>query len=206
MLKIWGRPNSINVQKAMWAVGELELPREHVMAGGQHGVNDQAWYLKMNPNGRVPVIDDGGFVLYESNAIVRYLAARHGAGTLLPDDVRGRGLADQWMDWQQTTLSPAMFQPFWGLVRTKPEERDLAAIEKGVQDCARLFKQLDAWLAGRTYMVADRLTTADIPAGTATYRWFTLPIARPEVPNVSAWYARLTERPAYRKHVMLPLT
>ena len=206
MLKIWGRANSINVQKAMWTVGELGLAHERIDAGAQFGLNDQDWYLSMNPNGRVPVIDDDGFILYESNAISRYLAAKHGQGALLPDDVPSRALADQWMDWQQTTLSPAMFAPFWGLVRTKPEDRDHAAIEKGVKDCARLFRQLDAWLAGRDFMVADRLTTGDIPVGTATYRWFTLPIERPEVPNVSAWYARLQERPVYREHVMQPLT
>jgi glutathione S-transferase len=206
MLKIWGRPNSINVQKAMWAVGELGLAHEHENVGMEYGGNDQDWYLKLNPNGRVPAIDDDGFVLYESNAIVRYLAAKYGAGTLQPDDVQGRALADQWMDWQQTTLSPAMFQPFWGLIRTKPEDRDMTAIEKGIADCARLFKQLDAWLAGRSFVAADRLTTADLPVGVAVYRWYQLPIERPEVSNVAAWYERLKARPAYRTHVMLPLT
>ena len=109
MLKVLGRPNSINVQKVMWALGELGLEHEVVMAGGEYGQVDEAWYLAMNPNGRVPVIDDGGFVLYESNAIVRYLAELHGQGSLEPDDAAGRGLADQWMDWQQSVLAPAMF-------------------------------------------------------------------------------------------------
>ena len=206
MLKIWGRPNSINVQKVMWAVGELGVAHEHTNAGAAFGLNDEDWYLAMNPNGRVPVIDDDGFTLYESNAIVRYLAAKHGRGSLQPDGLPANAIANQWMDWQQTTLAPAMFAPFWGLIRTPPEERDQAAIDAGAEECGRLFQLLDAYLAGKDFMAGDRLTTADIPAGAATYRWLGLDIARPEVPNVEAWYARLQERPAYRQHVMLPIT
>lgn len=206
MLKIWGRPNSINVQKAMWAIGELGLEVEHTPAGGQFGLNDQDWFLKMNPNGRVPVIDDDGFVLYESNTIVRYLAAKHGRGTLQPDGLKDNAVANQWMDWQQTTLSPAMFAPFWGLIRTPPEKRDHEAIRKGGEDSARLFQQLDAHLAGRKYVAGERLTTADIPVGAAAYRWFNLEVPHPEVPNVQAWYERLQERPAYKQHVMIPIT
>ena len=118
MLQIWGRPNSINVQKVMWTVGELGVPYEHTAAGMHFGQNDQDWYLAMNPNGRVPMIKDDDFVLYESNAIVRYLAARHGAGTLFPDTLQARAEADQWMDWQQTTLNPPMGVVFIGLIRT----------------------------------------------------------------------------------------
>ena len=206
MLKVWGRPNSINVQKVMWSVGELGLEIEHILAGAQHGGNDEAWYLEMNPNGKVPVIDDDGFVLYESNAIVHYLAEKYGAGGLQPDSIEDRAIANLWMDWQQTSVSPAMYGAFWGLIRTPEADRDMAAIEQSGKDCAGLFQQLDAHLAGRDYMVGDRLTIADIPVGAAAYRWFNLDVPHPDVPNLSAFYERLQGRSAYQQHVMLPIT
>ena len=115
MLKIWGRNTSSNVQKAMWAVGELGLPHQRIDIGGPFGKNKEPAYLAMNPNGLVPVIDEDGFVLYESNAITRYLAARHGQGTLWPDDLRARADVDRWMEWQSTGYTPAMLQAFWQL-------------------------------------------------------------------------------------------
>ena len=206
MLKIWGRPNSVNVQKAMWTIAELGLEHEHALAGGEFGQNDQDWYLAMNPNGRVPVIDDDGFVLWESNAIVRYLAEKHGTGTLLPDTVVDRALANQWMDWQQTVLIPAMTPIFMGLVRTAPEDRDMAAIDESAKETARVLGLVDAWLEGRDHMVGERFTIADIPVGAATYRWYGLDVAHPDYPRLRAWYQRLSERAAYQDHVMLQIT
>src|SRR5262245_50616582 len=129
MLKVWGRTNSSNVQKVMWAVGELRLTHERIDVGGEYGALDTDAYGKINPNRRIPTIDDDGFVLWESNVIVRYLAAKHGAGTLWPEALTERAVADQWMDWQQTTLAPDMRTVFWGLVRTPPERRDATLIE-----------------------------------------------------------------------------
>jgi glutathione S-transferase len=206
MLKIWGRPNSVNVQKAMWAIGELGLEHEHVLAGGEYGGNDEDWYLAMNPNGRVPCIQDGDLTLYESNAIVGYLAEKYGAGGLWPDTIEDRALANLWMDWQQTTLGPTLGPPFWQLIRTPAAERDDVAIEEGGAACALLYQQLDGCLAGKSYLVGERFTMADIPLGAVTYRWFGLDLPHPEVPNVSAWYERLSQRPAYQQHVMLPIT
>src|SRR5919197_4157345 len=131
MIKIWGRNTSVNVQKVMWAVGELGLPHERIDVGGPFGKNNEPAYLAMNPNGLVPTLEEDGFVLWESNAIVRYLAAKYGAGTLEPADPRARARANSWMDWQLTVAHPPLTPVFWGLVRTPPEKRDHAAIEAG---------------------------------------------------------------------------
>src|SRR6266568_9421482 len=128
MLKIWGRNTSSNVQKAMFAIGELKLPHQRVDIGGPFGKNKEPAYLAMNPNGLVPTLEDGDVMLWESNTIVRYLGARYGEGTLAPADLKTRALASQWMDWQLSVVAPAIFGTFWGLIRTPPEKRDRAAI------------------------------------------------------------------------------
>jgi glutathione S-transferase len=206
MLRIWGRTNSGNVQKVMWAVGELGVPHVRIDAGGEHGKLDTDAYGAMNPNRRVPTIDDDGFVLWESNVIVRYLAGRYGAGTLGPPDARARALADQWMDWQQTTLGPELRVVFWGLVRTAPEKRDQARIAAGVENLKALWRLVDRQLRDRPFLAGDALTMGDLPVGVMCYRYHELPIARPDLPHVAAWYERLKARPAYCEHVMLPLS
>lgn len=204
MLKIWGRTNSSNVQKVMWAVGELGLPHERVDAGMQFGKVNEDWYLRMNPNARVPTIEDEGFVLYESNVIVRYLCMKH--GRLVPQDLKTRAVAEQWMDWQQTTVLPAITPVFWGLVRTPPEKRDMKAIGEAAAQLGRLYQQLDAYLADRDYIAGSEFSMGDIPLGVMTFRFFGLDFEKPSVPNVKRWYDRLAERPAYRQHVMLPIS
>src|SRR6266849_7004952 len=129
MIKIWGRNTSVNVQKVMWAVGELELPHERIDVGGAFGKNKEPAYLAMNPNGLVPTLEEDGFLLWESNAIVRYLAAKYGAGSLEPAELRVRASASRWMDWQLTVCAPAIQPLFWALIRTPPEKRDPAAID-----------------------------------------------------------------------------
>ena len=205
MLKIFGRTNSINVQKVMWTVAELGLPHERVNAGMAHGVVNEPWYADLNPNRLVPAIDDDGVVLWESNVIVRYLAARHAAATLMPADPAMRARAEMWMDWQQTSF-PGFGPLFLGLIRTPPEKRDMAAIRAGGEGTEAALRLLDKHLANRSHMIADHLTVADIPLGCVAYRWYALPIERPELPNLRAWYQRLVKRPAFAQHVMLPLT
>ncbi len=168
-LRIWGRLNSINVQKVVWTARELELRFERIDAGGAFGGNRTPAYLRMNPNGKIPVIDDDGFVLWESNAIVRYLAARHGAGTLWPDDLRQRAEADRWMDWQATELTPAMRDAFMQLIRTAPEQRSPALVAASNIATEAMMAILDAHLAGRDYLCGDRLTPGDIAVGTAVH-------------------------------------
>jgi glutathione S-transferase len=205
MLKLWGRINSVNVKKALWCLGELGLPYERVDAGGQFGVVNTPEYRKMNPNGRVPTLEEDGFVLWESHSIVRYLCAKHSMGKLCPSDLRVRADAERWMDWAFTFQS-AMRDVFWGLIRTPPEKRDLKAIEAGAKLSAELAGMLDGVLAGRPYVAGASFTMGDIPIGCEVQRWLRVPIERPPMPNVEAWFERLRERPPFLKHVDVPLT
>ncbi len=206
MLRIWGRDNSINVQKVLWCCGEMEVPYERVDAGGSFGVVNTQQYRNLNPNGLVPTIEDDGFVLWESNAIVRYLAAKHSAGTLWPEDLKMRAEADRWMDWQNTTFWPAFRPLFWNLVRTPPDQRDQAAMEESRLKTAEILGYLDAHLRNRSYIVGDTLTMGDIPLGCAIWRWMDLPIERPELANLQRWFEILATRPVYKKIVMQPLS
>jgi glutathione S-transferase len=203
---IWGRNNSVNVQKALWCCEELALPYERIDAGGAFGVVDTPAYRKLNPNGLVPTLDDDGFVLWESNSIVRYLAAKHGAGKLWPDDLRRRGHADRWMDWQVTTFWPAIRALFMGLVRTPVAERDPRAIEDSRVKTAEALGIVEAHLAAHPFLGGDAFSMGDIPMGCAIWRWMALPIERPHLPAVKRWFDALATRPAYKKVVMLPLT
>jgi len=206
MLTIWGRTNSINVQKVLWCCAELGLAYERIDAGGSFGVSNTPEYLAMNPNGLVPTIKDDGFVLWESNVIVRYLAAKHGQGTLYPGDLRERAEAERWMDWQVTTLWLALRPLFCGYVRTPPEQRDAAALAAAQRSSEEALKILDRYLKDRAFVAGARFTMGDIPAGISFYRWTALPIERPEFPQVARWYNALTERPGFRTHVMQPLS
>jgi glutathione S-transferase len=206
MLKIWGRANSINVQKVLWAADELGLKFERVDAGGAFGVTDTPQYLAMNPNKVVPTIQDGDVTIWESNSIVRYLGATYGAGKLWPADPKVRALADRWMDWQLSTISEPMRIAFWGLVRTPPEKRDMAAIGAAVKQAGELLRRLDDWLAGKRYVAGAEFSIGDIPVGCFAYRWYALPIERPELANLRGWYERLRERAPYMKHVAVPMT
>ena len=199
MLKVWGRLSSVNVQKVVWCADELGLAYERIDAGGAFGLTRTPEYLAMNPNSLVPVIDDGGFVLYESNAIVRYLAARHSQGALWPEDLAKRADADRWMDWQSNTYTPAMREIFWQLIRTPADKRDAAVIEASRKECERLTAILDAHLEGRIYLTPHGFTAADIVVGCAAHRWLHLPVARAARPNFERWYALLKSRPGSRQ-------
>ncbi len=205
MLKIWGRINSVNVKKALWAAEELGLKYERVDAGMQFGVNKTPEYLGMNPTGLVPTIDDDGFTLWESHTIVRYLAAKHGAGTLWPTDLKMRADAERWMDWA-FTFQNAMRNVFWGLIRTPPEKRDMKAIEEGRRKSIELLAIPESVLANRRFMTGERFTMGDIPLGCEVQRYMRVPIERPKFPNVDAYFERLRQRPAFIKHVDIPLS
>jgi len=205
MLKIWGRINSVNVKKALWAAEELGLKYQRIDAGLQFGVNKTPEYLKMNPTGLVPTIEDDGFVLWESHTVVRYLAAKHGAGSLCPSDLRARADAERWMDWA-FTFQNAMRNVFWGLIRTPPEKRDPRAIEEGRKKSIELLAIPESVLAGRKYLTGNTFTMGDIPFGCELQRYMRVPIERPRLPAVDAYFERLRERPAYRQHVDIPLS
>ncbi len=205
MLKIWGRTNSVNVKKALWAAEELGLKYERVDAGMQFGVTKTPEYLKMNPNSLVPTIDDDGFVLWESHSIVRYLCAKHSLGKLCPSDLKARADAERWMDWA-FTFQNAMRAVFWGLIRTPPEKRDARAIEEGRVKSNELAALLDRHLAGRPYVAGSAFTMGDIPIGCEVQRWIRVPIERPKLAGLEAWYERLRARPAFTKIVDIPLS
>jgi glutathione S-transferase len=205
MIQVWGRGNSGNVIKVLWCLRELGLSFDHEEIGGKFGKNKEAWFLALNPNGLVPVIrDEDEYVVWESNAIVRYLAAKYGAGQLWPEDVRGRADADRWMDW------PALVQPHMttlnvGLVRTPLERRDPTQIEQACRAAADVWAVLDKHLVGRDFVAGQRFTMGDIAIGNLAYRWFNLGLDRPDLPRLEAWYKRLAARPAFQAEVMKAL-
>lgn len=200
MIKIWGRNNSSNVQKVMWAVGEIGLAHERIDIGGAFGKNREPDYLAKNPNGLVPTLEEeDGFILWESNAIVRYLAAKH-RHAIEPSDPKMRALAQQWMDWQLTVLGPAMHPVFWGLVRTPPEKRDAAAIDAGKARTIEAMKMVDAQLGKTRYMAGDAFSYGDIPIGVFGRRFRDLIPERPDYANFERWYAEIAARPAFREH------
>jgi len=205
-IKIWGRRDSSNVQKVVWCCDELGVAFDRVDLGGKFGGNKETPYLDLNPNGLVPTIEDGGFVLWESNTIVRYLPEKYGGGKLLDSSPEGRAKASRWMDWQLTTLGPAIVPLFWGIVRTPEDKRDKAVIDAAVEKTAKAWKIVDDQLASDKYLAGNDFTIGDIPLGVWAYRWFKLPIERPKLEHLSGWYEELCKRPAYQKHIMIPMT
>jgi glutathione S-transferase len=203
---IWGRMNSINVQKVVWAAEELGLSYTRHDAGMAFGIVKTPEYLAMNPNGLVPVLDDDGVVLWESNAIVRYLAARYGEGTLWPRDPALRARSDIWMDWQTTNFYPAYAPAFSGLVRTAPEKRDPVAIEASRAKTEPLMAMLDQHLAKHDHLGGASFGIGDLALGPTVHRWLNMPIAREPRPNVEAWHQRIIARPSAACFRDLPVT
>jgi glutathione S-transferase len=201
-MKIWGRTTSSNVQKVMWGIGEMGIACERIDIGGSFGKNREAPYLAMNPNGLVPTLEeDDGFTLWESNSILRYLAAKHQAAVLEPKDLRTRALAHKWMDWQLSVLGPAITPVFWGMVRTPPEKRDQGAIDAGKKKTADAVKMLDDQLGKSTFLAGDAFSYGDIPAGIMVRRYRDLVPERPRFDNVERWYQAIAARPAFDQHV-----
>lgn len=196
-LVLWGRNTSINVQKAIWTLEELGLPYERHDVGGAFGGLDTPDYGAMNPNRLIPVLQDGDVTVWESSAIVRYLVAEYGAGSLWPELPADRARCDQWADWANTTFQPAWLTVFIDMVRTPPAERDPARIARYAETANDCFAMLDGALADTPYLCGRGLTYADILTGCALYRWSRLDVPRIAMPNVDAWHARLKKRPAF---------
>jgi glutathione S-transferase len=205
MLKIWGRTNSINVQKVLWCCGELNIPFERIDAGMQFGVNNTPEFKAKNPNALVPMIEDDGMILWESQAIVRYLARKHGLGSVCPADAKACADADRWMDWNATTVWPNLRPIFWNLVRTEPAKRDMPLVETSRKGLAASMAILDTHMANRQYVTGNDFTMGDIPLGVSIHRWFNMEIVRENLPNLGAYYKRLQGRSAFAKHAGLPL-
>lgn len=201
MLKVWGRNTSSNVQKLMWAIGEMGLAYERVDIGGPFGMNKEPAYLAMNPNGLVPTLEDDGFLLWESNSTVRYLAnkQRH---ALEPSDAKTRALANQWMDWQLSVAAPAITPAFWGLIRTPPEKRDQAAIAASQAKTTDAMRILDGQLAKTKFLAGSDFSMGDIPPGVMAFRYYKLCPDRPDLANLQRWYDALAQRKPFQEHVL----
>jgi glutathione S-transferase len=207
-LTIWGRANSVNVQKVLWCAEELDLSYQRIDAGMAFGRNTEPDYLAMNPNGRVPTLVDGDFVLWESNSIMRYFALVYGDGsTIYPAAPKARAAVDRWLDWTLSTLQPVDRPVFWALVRTPKEKRDMAAIQKDADAEAVVWRIADAQLATRKFIEGDHFTLADIALGAYARRWFGVEgVTKPTFPHLERWFAQFATRPGFQKFLAPPMS
>ena len=207
-LQIWGRANSVNVQKVLWCCRELDVAFTRIDAGMQFGRNTEASYLAMNPNGRVPTLIDGDFVLWESNAILRYLALTHSGGaSLYPAAPKTRAGIERWLDWTLSTLQPVERPLFWGLVRTPLAERDLPAMQQAADAAAVQWRIVDGQLASRDYIEGDGFSLADIALGAYARRWLGVEgVTRPMLPHLDRWFALLSAHPGFQEFVAPPMS
>jgi len=219
-LTIWGRANSVNVQKVLWCLSELDLAYERIDAGMQFGKNNEAPYLAMNPNGRVPTLVDGDYVLWESNSVMRYLCTAYGQGRnegtgegsvkgspIYPASPKARAGVDRWLDWTLSTLQPVDRPVFWALVRTPPEKRDMVVIQKDVDAEAVVWRIVEAQLATRRFIEGDQFTIADIALGAYARRWLGVEgVTKPNLPNLERWFAQFASRPGFVRFIAPPMT
>ena len=207
-LRIWGRANSVNVQKVLWCLCELDLAYERINAGMAFGRNHDADYLTMNPNGRVPTLVDGDFVLWESNSIMRYLVLAYGEGSpIYPEEPKRRAGVDRWLDWTLSTVQPVDRPVFWALVRTPVEQRDMVAIQKDADAEAEVWRIADAQLATRRFIEGDQFTIADIAVGTYARRWFGVEgVTKPRLTNLERWFAQFASRPGFVQFIAPPMS
>ena len=213
MLKLWGRKNSSNVKKVMWACAELGVPYGRIDAGLHYGITSSDEFREKNPNGMIPVIEDDGFVLWESNAIMRYLCAKHPKAPFYPADLQARASADRWMDWQLTTMSPPLGPAFMQLVRAPQDEWDMKMISANIPKVAQAWTIAERQLGKTKWLAGDEFTMGDVPLAILAYTWFELPLAaagldqhRAPLQNVDRWYAQLNAMPNFREIVAIGLT
>ena len=203
MLTIWSRINSHNVKKVVWLAEEMGLAYDRRDVGGPFGMDEA--YRTLNPNALIPTIEDDGFVLWESNSILRYLAATHGGEAFYPAAPQARASVERWMDWN-FTWADAIRPIFFQLVRTESDKRDAALIERSVARAAALSAILDDVLGRQEWLSGDAFGIGDIPVAAYANTWFQLPVERPSRPNMERWYAALQDRAPFRDVVMIPLS
>lgn len=206
MITVWGRKNSSNVKKVLWCLTELGLTYQQKDAGGPFGGLDTPEYLAMNPNKTIPTYQDGEFILWESNAILSYLADKYDDGTLLPHNAEFRARTAQWMYWSDGSLFPYIKAMMGLLVRTPAEQRDPARVEELKQSLNRLIAMLNDDLAQRDYIAGDTFSIADMALVPLLYPWREVCHDRPDFPHIERWFARIETRPAYRDIVALPVS
>lgn len=208
MLTIWGRENSVNVKKVLWCAAELELAFNVIPAGGEYGKNKDAPFLALNPNGLVPCMqdDENDLILWESNTIVRYMAAKFGPNHWLLADPAVRAASEKWMDWSLSRLTPALQPLFIQLVRMPPAKRDQQLIANALQACEKLFDVAETALEKQPYFSGNKFGVGDIPIGCLAYNWFSLAIERKPRHQLQTWYQAISSRHAFQSRVMLPLS
>lgn len=207
MITIWGRNTSSNVQKVLWLCDEIGLPYERKDVGGPFGGLDTPQFLALNPNKTIPAIEDGGVVVWESHAVLRYLATKYGkTDALYPQDPVARSHVERWLDWHLGTVNPVLVPVFVGLYRTPAAQRNEAEIAQNIARLTAVMESLEQQIAGRSFIAGDQLTIADIAFGNSVWRWFAFPIKRPSMPNLEAWQARVMTRPGHRTHIAQPLS
>ena len=207
-LTIWGRTNSVNVQKVLWCLAELDLAYQRIDAGMEYGRNYEPEYLAINPNARVPTMVDGDYALWESNSIMRYLCMAYGKGTpIYPQEPKRRAAVDRWLDWTLSTVQPVDRPVFWALVRTPPEKRDMVAVQKDADAEALVWRIADHHLSTRRYIEGDDFTIADIAIGAYARRWLGVEgVTKPKLSHLDRWFAQLASRPGFTRFVAVPMS
>lgn len=206
MLKVWGRANSLNVQKVLWCCTELSLTVERIDWAGEFGGNDAPHYRALHPHGKVPTLEDGATVVWESNTIQRYLCRTRGGDALLPADPVGASLVERWMDWQLAGLNPPMIALLLGYYRSPEAERNLAALEGARKQAVAAWAVLDGILGTQDFVAGPSFTLADIGIGIQAYRWYAYPVTRPKLPHLERWLDRIKDRTGFTDHVEGPVT
>lgn len=204
-LTVWGRATSSNVQALMWCIGELALPFSRLDIGHVHGGNDTPEFLALNPNGTVPVLLDGdGPPLWETGAILRYLAGRYGDDSFWPGNPLRRAEVDKWAEWAKINITLGFTGPiFWRVVRTPASQRDPVAISMALSGLTRFLSIAETQLSRHAHLAGDGFTLADIQFAHVLFRYFDIAIDRPMLPHLERYYRAMTERPAFREHVMV---
>jgi glutathione S-transferase len=205
MIKLWGRARGLCVKKVLWCLEELQLDFERIDAGKQYGVIDTEEYLRLNRNGLVPTLKDGDFVLWESNAIMRYLALRYGDSQFYSLEPEAHGDINRWLDWQNGALWADISGVFVQLIRTPEAQRNAEVVKAASARLAKNWAIVDEYLGDRPFIAGDSFTIADIALGVMAETWVYLDLPdKPALPRFSAWYARLESRPGFKKYVNLP--
>ena len=205
MIRVWGRRSSSNVQKVLWTLGELDLPFKRETVGGSFGGNREADFLRMNPNGLIPVILDGDVTMFESNAIVRYLSARYRAGVMRPAEPKALAAAEQWMEWQQSAFYPAVGTIFWNTARVPAAKKDTAAVAEAEKQARSALMIADRHLAKHDWFAGDSFSFGDIVMGVMYWRYVGVGGAVPDAPHLQDWFEAIKKREAFREHINLPV-
>lgn len=208
MLTIWGRENSVNVKKVLWCAAELDLAYNFITAGGEYGKNKDPLFLSLNPNGLVPCMqdDENDLILWESNTIVRYMAAKYGQNIWLLTDAAVRAASEKWMDWTLSTLAPVLQPLFINIVRMPSGKQDSQLIGTSIKKCEQLFDIAESALAKQPFFSGTEFGIGDIPLGCFAYNWFNMDIPRKPRDQLQQWYDAISVRNAFRARVMTPLT